>query len=431
MSRNRAEQIAYYRYLENEQVTVSELVRSLADHCQEQVAGRHVLAMSDTSEINLQAHQGRLKPEGLGVVGNNKDVGFFIHPTLVMDAENGFPLGISNVQIWTRPAQRPSKRERKYTSLPIEQKESYKWLAAAERSQRCFQVGDAHLVTHIGDREADLYEEWATVPDSYNHVLVRVCQDRCLFGQSESLYTHLSAQPCVGTYTLMVRADPRRGRVAREALLTVRHTTVQIQRPANLNHQDYPPFITLYAVEALEVSPPAGQSPVHWRLMTTHSIMIFEQALQVLNWYCWRWRIEQLFATLKMAGLDIEASQLESIAAIQRLTLLALSVAVRTLQMVEGRDNPDILASVAFCEQQQQCLATLAPTLEGRTQKQQNPYPLGTLPWATWLIARLGGWSGYRSQTPPGMPTFVHGLQRFEAIFIGWKTALGGLVCTQ
>jgi hypothetical protein len=159
--------------------------------------------------------------------------------------------------------------------------------------------------------------------------------------------------------------------------------------------------------------------------------MLFEQALQVIKWYCWRWRIEQLFATLKMAGLAIEASQLESIAAIQRLTILALSVAVRTLQMVEGRDNPDIPASVAFCEHQQQCLTQLAPTLEGRTQKQQNPYPLHTLPWATWLIARLGGWSAYRSQRPPGMPTLVHGLQQFEAIFLGWKTALDGLVYTR
>lgn len=431
ISRNRAEQIAYYRYLENEQVTLSELVRSLADHCQEQVAGRHVLAISDTSEINLQAHQGRLKAEGLGVVGNNKDVGFFIHPTLVMDAENGFPLGLSNVQIWTRAAERPDKHQRKYASLPIEQKESYKWLAAAERSQRCFEVGDARLVTHIGDREADIYEEWATVPDSYNHVLVRVCQDRCLFGQEQSLYSHLSAQPEVGTYTLTVTADPRRGRTARTALLSVRHTSVQIQRPANLNREDYPPSITLNAVEVLEVNPPPGQTPIHWRLMTTHPIRIFEQALQIIKWYCWRWRIEQLFATLKMAGLDIEASQLESIAAIQRLTILALSVAVRTLQMVEGRDNQDIPASVAFCDQQQQCLAQLAPTLEGRTQKQQNPYPPTTLPWATWLIARLGGWSAYRSQRPPGMPTFVLGLQQFEAIFLGWKTALAGLVCTQ
>jgi hypothetical protein len=137
-----------------------------------------------------------------------------------------------------------------------------------------------------------------------------------------------------------------------------------------------------------------------------------------------------LFATLKSVGLDIEATQLESIKAIQRLTILALSVAVKTLQMVEGRDNLDVPASVAFSEVQQQCLTQIAPTLEGRTLKQQNPYPRASLPWATWLIARLGGWSGYRSRKPPGMPTLVHGLRRFEVLFIGWKAALGGLVCT-
>jgi hypothetical protein len=431
ISRNRAEQIAYYRYLENEQVTLSELVRSLSDHCQQQVRGRHILSISDTSEINLQAHHGRLKPEGLGVVGNNKDVGFFIHPTLVLDAENGFPLGISNVQLWTRASDHDNKHQRNYAKLPIEQKESYKWLASAERSQRCFEGGEARLVTHIGDREADLYEEWATVPDRYNHVLVRVHQDRRLFGQPQSLYAYLSAQPCQGTYSVQVMADPRHGRTAREALLGVCCTSVQIQRPDKLKGEDYPPSIKLYAVEAKEVNPPDGQDPIHWRLMTTHPVVAIEQALQVIQWYCWRWWIEQLFATLKLAGLDIEATQLESIGAIQRLTLLALSVAVKTLQMTEGRDNPDIPASVAFCDQQQQCLAQLAPTLQGRTQKQQNPYPLTSLPWATWFIARLGGWSGYRSQRPPGIPTLVNGLRRFEAIFIGWKTALGGLVCTR
>jgi hypothetical protein len=430
ISRNRAEQIAYYRFLENEKVTLSELVRSLSDHCQQQVSGRHILSISDTSEINLQSHQGRLHPEGLGVVGNNKDVGFFIHPTLALDAENGFPLGLSNVQLWTRSPERPDKHERNYATLPIEQKESYKWLASAERSQRCYQLGEARMVTHIGDREADLYEAWATIPDRYNHVLVRVHQDRRLMGQSQSLYRYLSVQPCEGTYPVQVMADSRTGRTAREALLAVSFASVQIQRPDKLKDEDYPPSIQLYAIEAKEVNPPPGQDPIHWRLMTTHRVVALEQALQVIQWYCWRWWIEQLFATLKLAGLDIEATQLESIEAIQRLTILALSVAVKTLQMVEGRDNPDIPASVAFCEQQQQCLLQIAPTLQGRTHKQQNPYPLASLPWATWCIARLGGWSGYRSQRPPGMPTLVHGLRRFEAIFIGWKAALAGLVCT-
>ena len=408
-------------------MTLSELVRSLSDHCERQVEGRHILSISDTSEINLEAHQGRLNPEGLGVVGNNKDVGFFIHPSLAVDAENGFPLGLSNVQLWTRAAERP---ERDRAKLAIEQKESYKWLAAAERSQRCFQVGGARLVTHIGDREADIYEEWATVPDRYNHVLVRVHQDRRLLGQTESLYTYLSAQPCEGTYTVNVKADSRHGRTAREAMLVVRCASVQIQRPDKLSCEDYPPSIKLYAVEAKEVNPPKGQAPIHWRLMTTHPVVAIEQALQVIQWYCWRWLIEQLFATLKLAGLDIEATQLESIEAIQKLTILALSVAVKTLQMVEGRDLTDIPASVAFCQEQQQCLNQIAHSLQGRTLKQQNPYPKTSLPWATWFIARLGGWSAYRSQKPPGMPTLVRGLRQFQAIFIGWKTALGGLVCT-
>lgn len=431
ISRNRAEQVAYYRYLENDRVTIPELVRSLADHCQKQVSEKHVLAISDTSEINLEAYRGRLKPEGIGVVGNDRDLGFFIHPTLVVDAENGFPLGLSAVQMWTRPEGHLDKKERSYENLPIEEKESYKWLASAERSQRCLQIGNAKLVTHIGDRESDIYEEWATVPDRYNQMLVRVNRDRRLFEKSESLYSFLSAQPCVGSYSLKIEAEPRRNRAEREALLNVRCGVVEIQCPKNIKNKDYPPSIKLYVVEAKETNPPNGQKPIHWRLMTTHEVVCIEQALKVVQWYCWRWLIEQLFATVKKKGLDLEASQLESIDAIQRLTVLGLSVAVKTLQMVVGRDKPEIPASAAFSEEEQECLTQIAPTVEGKTAKQQNPYPKSSLAWAAWLIARIGGWSGYQTQRPPGMPTFVRGLRQFDATFLGWKMALGGLVYTR
>ncbi len=349
ISRNRAEQVAYYRYLENEHVSLSELVRSLSDHCQKQVSGRHILSISDTSEINLQAHRGRLNAKGLGVVGNNQDVGFFIHPSLAVDAETGFPLGLSHLQLWTRDPERPDKHQRDsaklpYTfggALPYEQKESYKWLASAEHSQRCLAIGEAQLITHIGDREADIYEAWATVPDRYNHLRVRVRQDRRLWKTSQTLYSYLSSQPCEGSYSLMVTGDPRSGRTAREALLKVCCAAVEIQRPAKLKAEQYPDSVKLYALEAKEVNPPPSEKPIHWRLLTTHPVVAIEQAIQVLQWYCWRWRIEQLFATLKRAGLDIEATQLESVEAIQRLTVLALSVAVRTLQMVEGRERED------------------------------------------------------------------------------------------
>ncbi|MEH2239589.1 hypothetical protein [Nostoc sp.] len=134
---------------------------------------------------------------------------------------------------------------------------------------------------------------------------------------------------------------------------------------------------------------------------------------------------------LKKAGLNLEATQLESSIAVQRLTILALSVAVRTLQMVEGRDNTQLSAELTFCVEQQQCLSQIKSSVEGDTKKLHNPYPRGCLPWATWIIARLGGWSGYTSGRPPGIPTLVHGLRQFESIFLGWKLALGGLVYTR
>jgi len=136
-----------------------------------------------------------------------------------------------------------------------------------------------------------------------------------LLDKSQSLYTYLREQPCQGTYTINVPSDQRIGRTAREALLNVRCTTVQIQRPDQLKTQDYPPSITMNALVAEEVNPPFGQEAIHWRLLTTHSVVCLEPALQVIKWYRWRWRIEQLFATLKKSGLNLEATQLESVTA--------------------------------------------------------------------------------------------------------------------
>lgn len=182
--------MGYYRFLDNEQVGLGELTRSLASHCQQQVNGLHVLAISDSSEINLQAHRGRLKPEGLGVVGNDQDLGFFIHPTLVLNGASGFPLGISHVQLWSRRLERPDKQTRRYKELPIEEKKSFKWLESAAESQRCLDLGRARTVTYIGDREADIYEEWVRVPNRQTHVLIRASRDRLLVGTTPTLFAY-------------------------------------------------------------------------------------------------------------------------------------------------------------------------------------------------------------------------------------------------
>lgn len=382
--------MGYYRFLNHDQVTLGVLTQSLAHHCQQQVEGLHVLAISDTSEINLQAHLGRLQPAGLGLVGNHRDWGFFIHPTLVLNAADGFPLGVSHVHQWNRTGG-ASEPPRDYKTLPIEEKESVKWLEAATESQVCLDRGGAVRVTHLADREGDIYEAWVEIPDRDVHLLIRAAQDRPLEGTTTTLFRYLGEQAWQGTYTFQVLADPRTGRTERLAWMVVRFTPVELKRPKRLRGTKYPASVQIYAVEARELQPPPGQAPVHWRLLTTHPVVSLELALQVIRWYTWRWRIEQLFAVLKQGGLNLEATQLESPTAIQRLCVLALSAAVRVLQLTLGRQDETQTADLVFSKPELQCLADLAPTLQGRTRKQQNPHPPLTLAWATWLIARLGG----------------------------------------
>ena len=105
--------MGYYRFLENENVTRAELVRSLSDECSQHGSWTACVSCKrHNREINLQCHVGRLKPVGVGVVGNNIDVGFYIHPTLVLDGESGFPLGLSTVQLWSRTPEHADKHER-------------------------------------------------------------------------------------------------------------------------------------------------------------------------------------------------------------------------------------------------------------------------------------------------------------------------------
>ena len=56
----------------------------------------------------------------------------------------------------------------------------------------------------------------------------------------------------------------------------------------------------------------------------------------------------------------------------------------------------------------------------GKTAKQKNPHPQHSLAWAAWIVARLGGWDGYRSSRPPGPITFANGINHFKAIATGW-----------
>lgn len=90
------------------------------------------------------------------------------------------------------------------------------------------------------------------------------------------------------------------------------------------------------------------------------------------------------------------------------------------MQLVQARDARSAQdAAIAFSPAEISTLAALVPTIEGKTALQKNPHPAGSLAWATWVIAKLGGWDGYPKSKPPGPITLRHGLQHFQAIARG------------
>ena len=122
---DRAEQIRFRRFLASEAVTVEEMVSHRAMFVAAVAKDRHVLAIQDTSEINYQAQNGR--KQRLGTVGNGRDIGLFIHPVLGVDALTGECLGLIDAQVWRRT----KSKAKNYKELPIEQKESHRWLKGA------------------------------------------------------------------------------------------------------------------------------------------------------------------------------------------------------------------------------------------------------------------------------------------------------------
>ncbi len=421
-----SEKMAYYRLLGNDKTSFEKIQQSLADACGQRVSGGHYLVIQDSTQPNYQSHAGRLKANsGLGVIGNNKDLGFFLHPSLVIDANSEQSIGFSDVQLWTRDASGSDKSARNYKSQPIEEKESYRWLDSIEKSKKV--LAKADQLTAITDREGDIFELFADIPDARTHLLIRSSHDRKVLdidGQSQKLFSHLASQPCAGVYQLSVRGDYRTGRSAREAIIEIRYCRVAICPPNRLHKKGYRKAIFVYAVEAKERddSVPEGEKAIHWRILTTHSIDSLADAAQIIYWYSLRWYIETLFRVLKQKGLDIEQSELETGEAIKKMVILALPVALQVMVLlVAAKSESDQPIQYIFGNDELICLEQVAQTLNGATEKQRNPYPKRTLKWAYWIIARLGGWSGYASQRAAGAITLFRGLKRFQIIFTGWN----------
>ena len=401
-----------------EEKLINELTKRTARLCR----NRTVLAIQDTSEINLTSHRNRLQSDtGLGRLDDAKgNIGFKIHPTLAVDADTLHPLGFATLKLWHRPLDMPDRHIRKHKKLTIQNKESYKWITASNSSKDILK--DAKQVIIVQDREGDIYDQLSTVPDSKHHLLIRSKCNRNLT-DGGLLWNTLSEAKAQGTYKIKVEGDKRRQINKRQATIEIRYIQTSVKRSSSAlgNKVAQTP---IYAVEAKEIN--GNQSnPIEWRLITTYPVACFEDACLIVEWYSCRWLIEQIFRLLKHKGFNIEASELEQGWAIRKLCVLTLSSILKIIQMrlayEEEGDGQNI--NEVFTQTEQQCLDDLNRKLSGKTKKQSNPYKKTQLKWATWIISRLGGWKGYAFQRCAGLITIRNGLEKFYLIYEGWMIA--------
>jgi hypothetical protein len=414
LSINKAEQKAYYRFLHNDRASEEKLVEELTKRCASQVKGKVVLAIQDTTEVNLTRHKGRSQSQtGLGGIDDSKGIGFKLHPSLVVDAQTCFPLGFSSIQMWGRELNVDTKVDRR--SLPIEQKESYKWIQASDQSKKV--LNEASAIVIIQDREGDIFEQFLRIPDARTHLLIRSRLNRLTDELEGKLWDNLSASAKLGTYRIRLSGDSHGNIPAHEATIEVRCIKTSVRRGVKGKS------VELYAVEALEVGA-NGYQGVHWRLLTTWPVTDFDQARLVIEWYTWRWFIEELFRMLKKEGFNIEGSELETGWSIRKLTIMLLDTIMKLMQMHIAYNEPEEAnvpeSDILFSKDEQQCIDALNRVNEGSTMALKNPFKPGKLNHAVWVISRIGGWKGYASQQKPGMTTMFKGLNKFYNIFDGW-----------
>jgi len=120
----------------------------------------------------------------------------------------------------------------------------------------------------------------------------------------------------------------------------------------------------------------------------------------------------------------MESCQIEDGDTLKKMAVLALVSSIRIMQLTLARDGDTGRPAIdVFGQNERDFLGVLNQSLQGQTEKQKNPFPEDSLGWASWVIARLGGWKGYKSERPPGPITMRNGLDRFGSLKAGWDLA--------
>ena len=408
---------AAYRFFDNNKVEPAKIIEPHYQRTIERMkAYELVLAVQDTTFFNYAHHP---QTEGLGAIGSKRQNqrGFGMHSTLVV-TPGGQPLGLLTQAFFIRPIDRPFLTRSEVRKLPIEEKESYRWIEAFE--QTLASVPTNTEVVTVCDREADFYDMFAMAQEQNAPLLVRAKADRSLDKQEEvsKLWEKVEGQPISGE--LIVQITGNQKRKARQATVSIRFSQVKLKPPWRPQQKKLP-VVTLNAILVSEVNPPENiDDPIEWLLLTNTPVDDFEDTVRVVGWYCCRWQIETYHKIIK-SGCTVEDCRLETVERLQRYIALMAVIAWRLHWLTYlNRADPDSPCTIALTTIEWQALYM---RIHRTTELPDQP---PTIHQAVRWIAQLGGFLGRKSDGEPGITVIWRGWQRLQDFADTW-----GLVSEQ
>ncbi len=405
---------AAYRFLDNGRVDEAAI---LAGHFQAtrartaRAAGT-VLILHDTTEFSYR----RTDPQAIGILGKtaagkladgrprmHTTCGILLHSSMVVTLE-GLPLGLAAAKFWTRKKFKGANALRgkvNATRIPIEQKESYRWIENLKASTTL--LSEPERCVHVGDRESDIFELFCAASDQKTYFLVRTCVDRLAEDGDVTIAAHMDRKGRKGIHRLMVR--DLKGRPSR-AKLEVRYCTMTVQPP--IGKQRRYPSLTLTAIHAREIGTPKDRDPIDWKLLTNLPIPDLDAAVEKLRWYAMRWKIETYHKVLK-SGYRAEQSKLRTAQRLTNLLAVYCILAWRIFWLcMLNRVAPDDPGTRAFTATELALLHALMPM---RSSCISN---------CLLAVAKLGGYLARANDPPPGNMVLWRGMARLTDIHFGF-----------
>jgi len=411
---------AAYRFFASDRVSEAEILSGHfeATRTRTSTSKGPLLVLHDTTEFSYR----REDPAALGVTHKTPTGyrgrsrmhtirGLLMHSSLAVTAE-GLPLGLAAIKFWTRKRFKGTNRLKKKinpTRVPVERKESVRWIENLRESTTL--LGDPERLIHVGDRESDIYELFCAAKDVGTHFLIRTCVDRLALDGTVTVSHEMKEVQVKGLHRVQV--VDKKGNSS-QALLELRYRQIRILPP--IGKQKRYPALTLTVLYAQERQRPKGRDRIDWKLITDLPVRSRQEAIEKLQWYSLRWRIETFHKVLK-SGCKAEALKLRAAERLVNVISVFCILGWRIFWMsMIKRSAPASPAAVAFTKLEIELLDRLIAKQETMPRRKQISEYVTKL-------ARLGGYLARSGDPPPGNMVVWRGLCRLTDIELGF--ALG------